>query len=229
MISPFAAPDDTTEQTAFLTTGPFKGNLLVADYGNNRIIRRAPPFDSPQPAIPFITGLNRPHGLAVDSAGNLFVSEDPPGYGGFIKKFAPDGTFMSNVREIGRARKIIFDSSDNLYIAAWVAGAVIKIAPDGTQTTIGNVADPNGLAVYEPPPTTIFLVHGIAQDGREDGDLQNFARNLRRLLDSSRFIVNAEFDFRYCGNNRDCHSDCTIGGTRITSIYNGARALVLLC
>jgi pimeloyl-ACP methyl ester carboxylesterase len=73
---------------------------------------------------------------------------------------------------------------------------------------------------------TVFLVHGIAQNGGELGDLKNLAASLRDPIygiDGSRFIVDAGFDFSGCANNKNCdQSLCTIqtGAATLASYIN---------
>jgi uncharacterized protein (TIGR03437 family) len=75
-----------------LAVDPLSGNLYVADYNNNRVVRFLSPFANPtriepdavygQPnfnsrtaVAPSSTALNHPFGIAFDSAGNLWVAD----------------------------------------------------------------------------------------------------------------------------------------------------------
>ncbi len=70
--------------------------------------------------------------------------------------------------------------------------------------------------IYLPGPETrqtVFLVHGINQNGGEAGDLGAFAANLRAALGTSGFIVDAGFDYGFCAKPTYpelCPVDCTI-------------------
>ena len=49
------------------------GNVYVADTGNNRVLKLAA-GSSTQTVLPF-TGLNGPYGVAVDTAGTVYVAD----------------------------------------------------------------------------------------------------------------------------------------------------------
>ena len=92
---------------------------------------------------------------------------------------------------------------------------------NGVMTDLGG---PGGLAnaIADGNRQTVFLIHGIAQNGSESGDLRNLAASLRDPNygpDPSRFVIDAGFDFGYCAATVYCSSDCTI--------QNGARALAI--
>jgi len=144
IILPFTS--ENGEATAFLPRDPWAGHLLAAGFHAGLVVRRAPPFDSPQPGIPFVSGLTTPNGLAINSAGDVFVAEDSTG---IIKQFSPDGTFLRIFAIAGVGiRKIAFDSADTLYAAGTsAAGPIIRIAPDGAPTAITHVSGANGMAV----------------------------------------------------------------------------------
>ena len=148
IIAPFAfgscPATVSAEATGFLTAGPFAGHLIAADQCNNRVIRSAPPFDSVQPAIDFLR-VPSPNGLAVNVAGNIYVADLSSQA---IHRFAPDGTSLGTFAFIGPGLlKLAFDSKGNLYAAR---GGVVRVAPDGTKTEFGNIAEANGVAVCSP-------------------------------------------------------------------------------
>jgi len=77
---------------AGLAVDPATGNLYVADFGNNRVLRFSSPFNNPtvvepdavygqpnfssyQAAAPSATSLNRPRALAFDAGGNLWIAD----------------------------------------------------------------------------------------------------------------------------------------------------------
>jgi hypothetical protein len=167
VILPFAGEEGNGEATAFLTTGPFAGHLLAADFLNGRILRRAPPFNSSLAADEFITGLFEPSGVAIKpnapDAGQIFVSERSTTN---IKGFASDGKLVGPhdgffVQTGLEQRKIGFDDAGNLYVAT-ISGPVLRYTPPSTtQSIIGTVLDGNGVTVCPARiPATIDVLPG---------------------------------------------------------------------
>lgn len=129
---------------AFLTSGPFNGDLLAVDVANNKVVRISPPFTSAQPGIDFITNLSGPQGLAVNGAGNILVSNSD----GSIDQFADDGTSLGVFANTGlQNMNITGGIAGNSYVVATQNGPLILILADGTQSTIGNVAGGDGATV----------------------------------------------------------------------------------
>ncbi len=159
VILPFAGPGGKGEQTLVLTQGAFKDHLLAVDYSQHRVVRRAPGFDSAMPAVDFITEqyLMTPNGLAVNSVGEIFVSEESSGT---VRRFADSGTLIDEYAQTGHGiGKIAFDALDNLY-APTGAGPVIRVLPDLDRTliTVGNVPGGSGVAVCKNPDASLFIV-----------------------------------------------------------------------
>ncbi len=101
--------------------------------------------------------LNQPYGVAVDTAGNVYVAD----YGNNrVRRIATDGT-ISTVAGNGQAglagesvpaassplltpRNVAVDSTGNLYISEFEGQRVRKVSPAGTATTVAGI----GIAGY---------------------------------------------------------------------------------
>jgi hypothetical protein len=145
VILPFASNGTSNggAATAFLTNGPYAGNLLAVDVANNKVVRVGPPFTSPQAGIDFITtNLTSAYGLAVNSVGNVFVSNTD----GTIEQFGSDGTFLGQFAATGLHNMNIAFQGTQLFVTT-SSGLVIWIHSSGTQTTLGNVSGGDGVAI----------------------------------------------------------------------------------
>ncbi len=131
--------------TTFLTIGPFAGNLLAVDQANKKVVRAAPPFSTAQAGIDFITNLTGPVGLAVNQAGNFFVSNTD----GTILQFEPDGTPLGLFANTGLHNMNMAFSGAYMFVATQ-DGPVIMILPNGTQENVGTVVGGDGIAVCKP-------------------------------------------------------------------------------
>ena len=73
---------------------------------------------------------DNPHGLAVDSAGNIFVADTGNGR---IEKFSPTGTFLTSIGQLEAPNGIAVDRAGNIYVAEIGSKhRVQKLGPDGT-------------------------------------------------------------------------------------------------
>jgi uncharacterized protein (TIGR03437 family) len=166
------------------------GNLYVADYGNSRV-RKV----SPAGVITTVAGngtsgfsgdggpatsaqLGGPTALAIDSAGNLFISDY---LNNRIRKVNPDG-IISTVAGTGQCcdlgdggpatnayvpmpHGIAVDSAGYLYIAEWPDSRIRKVTPSGTISTIAGNGT-RGLSGDGGPATDgqLNLPWGVAVD-----------------------------------------------------------------
>ncbi len=128
--------------TAFLRNGPFRGNLLAVDVANRKVIRVPSPFTSGKAGIDFITGLTSPLGLAINQAGNVFVSNTD----GTIQQFGPDGTSLGLYANTGLHNMNITFLGQTLLVAT-EDGPVVEVYPDGWQETLATVVGGDGIAV----------------------------------------------------------------------------------
>jgi hypothetical protein len=112
-------------------------------------------FTPPGVQSTFASLLDRPRGVAFDSAGNLFVATtaidiNSGDYSGAILKIAPDGTQTTFANVSGPSASFFLedlkiDDSDNVFLMVNdemdpnEASVIYRFAPDGTQSTFGDV------------------------------------------------------------------------------------------
>jgi hypothetical protein len=132
---------------------------------------------------PFVTSLINPSGLAVDRAGNLFVSCRNDGT---IHRVTPDGRTEQWIEGMGIATGIAFDREENLYVGDR-SGTIFKISPSREIFVFATMEPsiaayhlafhPSGDLYVTGPTTSSFdRVHRITQGG----DVSVFFRGLGR-------------------------------------------------
>jgi streptogramin lyase len=145
------------------------GNVYVADSYGNTISKI-----TPDGAVTTLAGtlfregstdgdgavarFNEPSGVAVDSAGNVYVADT---YNHAIRKITPGGVVMTlagtagafgNADGTGTAARfydpsgIAVDSAGNVYVADSILNTIRKITPGGVVTTLGGTAGVSGSA-----------------------------------------------------------------------------------
>ena len=125
------------------------GNLYIADEEGNRV-RKVSGGKISTIAGTGINGysgdgfpgtsamINEPFGVAVDSSGNVFISDS---FNNVVRKVDTSGiisTFATN-SSFGYLAQMATDSSNNLYVADNGACVVWKITPSGTQSIVAGV------------------------------------------------------------------------------------------
>jgi sugar lactone lactonase YvrE len=165
------------------------GNLYIADLANN-VVRMV----TPDGLITSIAGdatnqragyagdqgpatsalLNGPVGVAIDSGGNLYISEKPEGLvrkvdtNGIITTVAGGGTLVTDGGPatqtfLGQIGGLAVDASGNIYIAGTQSMTVRRVASDGTITT---VAGCGAAAIRLAPDGTVTVCDaGTLNDG----------------------------------------------------------------
>ncbi|WP_445855819.1 NHL repeat-containing protein [Chloroflexus sp.] len=134
------------------------GDLYVADYGRNAIVRFSTTGDligrwGGHGDAPDQFGLSAPQRIAVGSDGTVYAIDTRPGPDGLavssIVRFSADGRLIERITlpaDLAPA-DLVVDQSGVLYLAESFAGAIVKLAPDGSVLArFGDPADPTLLA-----------------------------------------------------------------------------------
>jgi sugar lactone lactonase YvrE len=139
--------------TAVLTTAslPVGTSLSVtASYsGDNNFqgshfgIRAA----NPQRVVP-ATGLSQPEGVAVDSAGDVFIADFGSSGAGDVQEVKADGSQSTVGSGLGHAWGVAVDGSGDVFIVDSFYNQVVEVKPDHSQSTFASgLAHPQGVAV----------------------------------------------------------------------------------
>jgi len=120
-----------------------QGELYVTDgYGNARVHKFSPDgrlllsWGSPGSGP---GQFHLPHGIAVNSEGNVFVADRENSR---IQVFSHSGEFLSEWTDVARPTQIFIDDKQNLYISelGWLAGLFPGAEPPGSNVTGGRVS-----------------------------------------------------------------------------------------
>jgi sugar lactone lactonase YvrE len=129
------------------------GTVQSENPSNTKRIRK---FSPNGVVSPFASGLPNIGGMAVDSAGNVYVAEYDSTA---IKKYAPDGSVSDFASGFTKPGNIAFDASGNLYVCDRIAGsensatgywgeALKRVAPSGEITVVSSgLSNVTGIAV----------------------------------------------------------------------------------
>jgi DNA-binding beta-propeller fold protein YncE len=129
----------TTFASGGLLNGPSalafdgSGNLYVANYYNNNIVKYTPAGVG---SIYASAGLNNPTGLAFDGSGNLFAVNSADTNlvaqaGGTIVKFDSVALGLLYASGLNHPYSVAFDNSGNLYVSENTGNAIDKYSPNG--------------------------------------------------------------------------------------------------
>ncbi|MGB0714995.1 MAG: SMP-30/gluconolactonase/LRE family protein, partial [Phycisphaerae bacterium] len=134
-----------TLSAPFAMTTDAQGNMYVAGYASNNVLKRAPDGTITQIVDSTgngVLGISLVNDLAADSQGNVYVATNPfpPSRPGILK-VAPGGettlVYQSpNVYPSSSMSAIEIDEQDCVYFADAFADLVFKLETDGTLTTL---------------------------------------------------------------------------------------------
>jgi sugar lactone lactonase YvrE len=124
------------------------GNVYVVDESGGPNYSGAVYKIAPGGAQTLVTSsISNPSGIAIDGAGNLYVSS---AYPGGVYEIAPSGT-VSQIPALSSylyLQQIALDGQGNLYVAAGYPSSVLKYSPSGQVTQLGTGTQyPEGIAV----------------------------------------------------------------------------------
>ncbi len=182
------------------------GSMFITDTSNNRVRRVAPngvittvagrgPQGSSGDGGPATDALlNRPVGLAVDEAGNIYIAETTRirkvDLNGVISTFAGrGGSCASGNGDGGPALKACFsfisdidlDRAGNMYVADALGSRVRRISPDGTVDTV-SVFTGFPMAVTPGPDGSIYISLQALSLARRDGGVIRIAPDGTRSI-----------------------------------------------
>ena len=144
------------------------GNLYVADANawEVYVFTNSNGTLSTNPTL-FASELVNPWGLAFDNEGNLFIANCR--YGelgtGYITEQVPSGA-QTKYATVTAPNELALNTAGDLFVASGSGGMnrVVKIAADGTQSTLGSgFRNPVGIAFYPTPQLLAAITNGIFQ------------------------------------------------------------------
>ena len=171
------------------------GNVFIADGGNGRvrkvdangIITTVAGGGSGGDGGPATSAhIADPTGVAVDSSGNIFISEY---FGPKIRKVDASGTISTitgSNGELAGPTDVAVDSAGNVFIADRQSNRILKVDTSGTLTTVAG----NGTWGYSGdggPATSAELAgpNGVAVDSTGEVFIADWENNAVRKVDSS--------------------------------------------
>ncbi len=222
-------------------------NLYVADSGTGNVIQVPGGYGTP---VVLASGLTNPHGVAVDAAGNVYVSSDsqvseyPAGGGTAI----PMGTGYSTPQSVA------VDASGTVYVADTGNAQIVKVAPGGQSQsvlTVTGLVAPHGIAldatgdVYVSDSSNVYEVNRVLAPPLNFGNVAVGTTSPSQILQvsnignqqltASGLAISANFTQQPSGGT-DCSSSTQLlggGGCEIavafspttTGVLNGTMAL----
>jgi len=135
-------------------------------------------------------GLDGPAGVAVDSAGNVYVTG-----GDNVFKITPGGTITRIIDSTGDgtnglrgASGVAVDSADNVYVTGSGSDNAFKIAPDGTITQIiDHAGDPTKLLFNDPVAIAVDGADNVYVTGAQSNNAFKIASDgtITQIIDAT--------------------------------------------
>jgi serine/threonine protein kinase/sugar lactone lactonase YvrE len=196
------------------------GNIYVADTGNNTIRKISPAGEVRTLAglagqsgqiddIGATARFRAPLGIAVDAAGNLFVSEFA---NNTIRKITPQGSvstlagsaanpgWRDSLGDNAHFRNpwaLAVDQSDNVYVADKDNFVIRKITPDGRVSTFAGQPGQPGFADGPGPNARFKDPRGVALDGAGNLYVADTANNALRRITSAGVVSTVTLDLSF--------------------------------
>ena len=125
--------------------------------------------------------LYSPQGVAIDSAGNLYIADS---HNGVVRKVAGDGSISTLAgSSLKDPRGLAIDTAGNVYVSDFHGNVVKKIAPDGTVTTVaGNGSAGFGGDGGAATSAQLNGPFGVAVDASGNLYIADFANNRIRQV-----------------------------------------------
>jgi sugar lactone lactonase YvrE len=217
------------------------GNLYVAD-ASNHVIRKITPAGlvSTVAGSPGVAGtadgnglnarFNGPYGVALDTSGNLFISDTG---NHTIRKMTPDGTVTTLAGAPasagtadgngGNARfylpfSLAVDPSGNLYVADCFNHSIRKVTSTGTVTTVAGNPTHSGFSNGSGTAAQFLYPEGVALDTQGNLWISDCGNNVIRLMGPSGVVRTMAGSQGVIANN---------DGTGTSACFNNPRGLVV--
>jgi DNA-binding beta-propeller fold protein YncE len=185
----------TVAEATFANAGSATSDddLYVSDPGSGELLEFTP--DGKQTSLTTIFNRNGliPLGVAVDSGGNVFVSNERPPVGiGGIHKFTPARMLTKFATGLRNPISLAFDSAGNLFESDLGSGRILQFTPDGKQSTFASALSfPAGLA---------FDCAGNLFADDSSGRIFEFSPDGTRTIFASGLLTPAGLAFDSAGN-----------------------------